>query len=447
MDNTRLWETVLSNIATTISQASLSTWFREARIIRREEGTVYVGVPNNFILDWISTKFHPTLLRNMREISSDIRAIEYIVVKEGTLKKHENQKPQPAPNNILPLQDLYVTKEDGLNPRYTFDSFVVGSFNELAHAAAQAVVKNPGRVYNPFFVYGNTGLGKTHLMQAIGNQIKKNFPQKKIHYLTSEKFGLDYSTALTQGKANDFKQKYRAYDVLIMDDIQFFSSKEKFQEELFHLFNIFHDNNKQFVFSSDKHPHHIPELEERLRSRFGAGMIVDIPAPDLESRMSILRAKANFHNVILENEVLEFLASNVETSIRELEGILNSIIMHVQLKGRAPNINEIKNLIKNTAKPKKNVSVKEVIKIISEFYGVEEASIFDKTRKKEVVKPRQIIMYILREDFNISYPSIGEKLGGRDHTTIIHSCEKIKNNVKDDSALAQEISQIRSMMT
>ncbi len=231
-----------------------------------------------------------------------------------------------------------------------------------------------------------------------------------------------------------------------MDDIQLLSNKEKTQEELFHLFNYLYDNNKQIVFSSDKHPNFIPNLEDRLRSRFSAGMIVDIPTPDHESRIAILKTKATQNNFVLEPEMLDYLASSLEGNIRELEGALNSIICQTQLKGRGLTLMEVKNFLKNNAKPKKTIAVKDVIKIIADFYNIDEASIYEKTRRKEVVKPRQLTMYILREDFNVSYPSIGQKLGGRDHTTVIHSCEKIKNELKFDTLLAQEISQIRAMI-
>jgi chromosomal replication initiator protein len=244
---------------------------------------------------------------------------------------------------------------------------------------------------------------------------------------------------------NNFKEKYRKYDVLIMDDIQFFSQKEKTQEELFHLFNNFYDDNKQIIFSSDKHPNYIQNLEERLKSRFSAGMIIDVPHPDHESRAAIIRAKAKMQNFELNSEIIEYLASTIDGNIREIEGVLNSVIMQTQLKGRELNVNDIKNLIKNNTKPKKAVSVKDIIKTIADFYNIDEASIYEKTRRKEVVRPRQLIMYILREEFDVSYPSIGQKLGGRDHTTVIHSCEKIKGELKTNPVLVQELKQIRSM--
>jgi chromosomal replication initiator protein len=446
-DHTELWNRALIDIELAVSQANFSTWFNDTCIVKSEEGIIYLGVPNPFIQQWLYKKFHNTILKVLRQLNESVRALEYIIIKESDKKKLAEKKPQQiSPTISMPLQDFYINKEDNLNPRYVFDSFVVGPFNELAHAASKAVVKSPGSTYNPLFIYGNTGHGKTHLIQAIGNHIKKEFPQKKVFYLTSERFGSEYFSSLQNNTTQKFKEKYRKYDVIIMDDIQFFASKEKFQEELFHLFETFYNTNRQLVFSSDKHPNYIPGLEDRLKSRFGAGMIIDIPAPDQESRIAILRAKSLSNNIELSPEILDFLATNIESNVRELEGTINAVVCQTQLKNRPLSLNEIKNLIKNSTKPKKNISVKDVIKLITDFYNVSEDIIFEKTRKKEVVKPRQVIMYILREDFNISFPSIGEKMGGRDHTTVIHSCEKIKEDLKTNSLLMNEISQIRAMM-
>ena len=351
-----------------------------------------------------------------------------------------------APTMSIPLQDFYINKEDNLNPRYTFENFVIGPFNEVAHAASQTVIKNPGHIYNPLFVYGSTGRGKTHLIQAVGNQIKILHPEKKVYYLTSERFGSEFFVAINEGKVQQFKDRYRKYDVMIMDDVQFFSNKEKFQEELFHFFNTFHDTGRQLVFSSDRHPNVIPGIEDRLRGRFSVGMIVDIPEPDNESRMAIVRTKCAVHNITLSNEIVECVASAIEDNIREIEGIVNVIACQTQLRNRELNLNEIKNVLKNSAKPKKTISIKDIVKVVSDFYNIDEESIYNKTRRKEVVRPRQVVMYILREDFSISFPSIGEKLGGRDHTTVIHSYEKMKEEVKTNILLSQEINQLRSML-
>lgn len=441
-ENKSLWNNVLAQIELGISKANFSMWFKDTYIIKQEDGVVLLGVPNVFVKDWLLNKYHKDILKNLRNFGEHIRNVEYIVSKE------ENRSPaKEGVNKVneLPLSNFYINKEDNLNPKYTFETFVIGPFNELAHAASQAILKRTA-VYNPLFIFGSTGHGKTHLIQAVGNYFKASDPSKKIFYLTSEKFANDYINSLNSGSINTFKDKYKKYDLLIIDDIQFLSAKTKTQEEFFSLFNSFHDGGKQLIFSSDKHPNFIPDIEERIKSRFNAGMIVEIQKPDYESRIQIFRKKAALMNLNIPNDIIEFLASSVEGNIRELEGILNLILCQTDLKNKELNINEIKELLKNTSKPKKNTSVKDVIRVTSEFYGIEEVTIFEKGRKKEVIKPRQVIMYLLREDFDISFPSIGDKVGNRDHSTVIHSYEKIKNDLKTDPELVQEISQIRSML-
>lgn len=333
-----------------------------------------------------------------------------------------------------------------MNPRYTFDTFVIGSFNNLAYSAAQAVLARPGITYNPLFIYGDTGRGKTHLIQAIGNHFKKQYPGRKVFYLTSEKFVVDYTDSVQAGTANRFKDKYRHYDLLIMDDVQFLSKKERSEEELFHLFNALHDTNKQIIFSSDRSPVAIPDIAERLKGRLASGMTVDISEPDSESRMAIVQKKAALHGVMLSDEVIEYVATSMSGSIRELEGMVNNIICHTQVKGSAPDIAEVRQSLRSFTRPQKNISVKNVVDKVADFYGIDEESIYEKTRRREVVRPRQVIMYILREDFSISYPTIGSKLGGRDHTTVIHSCEKIKREIAVDNDLAKEIQNIRTLL-
>ncbi|MDP3996558.1 MAG: chromosomal replication initiator protein DnaA [bacterium] len=450
MDNKQLWDSALVDIELSVSKANFSTWFKDTYVLKQEGGTVHLAVPNPFVRTWLQDKYHKFILKSLRNLSENVRSLEYIVAKNDQ-RKTENRNPlgsQPINSNTeLPLEENRINKDSNLNPRYTFEAFVVGPFNELAHAASQAIVKRPGSVYNPLFVHGNTGHGKTHLIQAIGNQIKKNFPEKKVYYINSERFVTELVNAIQSNRINQFKENYRKYDVLIMDDIQFVANKEKSQEELFHLFNGLYENNKQIIFSSDKHPNFIPNLEDRLKTRFAAGMIVDIPAPDHESRLAILRTKFSQHDVLMSDDALEFIAVTTGGSVRELEGLVNGIICQTHLKGRELNINEIKGLVKNNDQPKKAVAIKDVIKIIADFYNIEEQSIYEKTRRKEIVKPRQLAMYILREECNVSFPLIGQKLGGRDHTTVIHSCEKIKNELKTDSILAGEITQIKSMIS
>ncbi|MDB5204000.1 MAG: dnaA [Candidatus Taylorbacteria bacterium] len=445
-----LWNKVLAEMELTLSKINFAMWFKDTFIVKIEDGVVHIGVPSAFIKEWFANKYHKMIFKSLRDASETVRSIEYMIVKsEGRKEMEDNERKKNSFKSTigqeLPLNDFYINKEDNLNPRYTFENFVIGPFNELAHAAAQAIIKKPVS-YNPLFFYGDTGRGKTHLIQAIGNHLKQNDPNKKVYYITSDKFYQEFASAMQEGKINSFKDRYKKYDVFIMDDIQFLSKKEKTQEELFHLFNHLNDNNKQIIFSSDQHPNYINDLEDRLKSRFVAGMIVDIPEPDYESRSAIIKNKIKSRNIDLDPEIIEFLTTNTEGNIRELEGLVNNITCQMELKGRQLELSEIKHLIKDTAKPTKSVSVKDVIKAISSFYDIEEASITDKTRKKEVVKPRQIAMYILREDYGVSYPSIGQKMGGRDHTTVIHSCEKVKNDLKNSNQLLQEVNQIRAML-
>ncbi len=433
-----------------ISKANFTTWFKDTRIVKEDGGVVVLSVPNAFVKEWLLTKYHQSILRSLRNIESTIHAVEYVVNKEESKTRRLDDRfgrSESGNTKELPLPETAVNKDDNLNPRYTFENFVIGPFNELAHAAAQAIIKKPGIMYNPLFIYGSTGHGKTHLIQAIGNHIKTTSPGKKVYYMTSEQFGQDCMNALQNQKMSIFKEKYRKYDVLIVDDIQFFSDKQKFQEELFHLFNTLYDNNRQIIFSSDKHPHFITGLEDRLKSRLSAGMIVDIPTPDKESRIAIITSKAVQQGIILSTEVIDYLAHSVNGNIRELEGAVNALLMQSQLKGKEITMLDVRNYIKNNVKPKKTMAVKDVVRIISDFYNIKEESIYEKTRHKEVIKPRQVIMYLLREDMGISYPSIGQKLGGRDHTTVIHSCEKVKNDLKEDQTLSEEIGQIRGLLS
>ncbi len=445
MDTKQLWKNCLVEIEGGISKANFSTWFKNTCILKEEEGIIFVGVPNEFVRDWLKNKYHKLITKTMADVYENMRAVEYVITKIEAIKQEPtvNKVNEVYVNKELPLRDLYINPEDNLNPRYRFDSFIVGTFNELAYAASQAIIENPGTKYNPFFVYGGTGLGKTHLLQAVGNSIKDKYANKKVHYLTLEKFATDFINSLQNNKANSFKEKYRKYDLLIIDDIQFIGKMEKIQEELFHTFNTFYENNKQIIFSSDKHPNYIPELADRLKSRFAAGMIVDVSEPEYESRLAILKMKLREAGIELDQEIMEYVAGAIQGNIRELEGSLNTIICQYRLKNKVLSVSEVKALLKNNIKPKKNVAIKDVVKTVSDYYSLEEASIYEKTRRKEIVKARQVVMYLLREDFNVSYPLIGQKLGGKDHTTVIHSYLKIKEDIKNDPQLLQELEQIR----
>ncbi len=446
MSNRELWQNALVQIELGTTEASFRTWFRNTDILSRDSNTVHVAVPSKIVKEWLMDKHHKLILKALRGLDSSIRTVEYAVHRTPTGTPRAQSRQQPPENASMDLQSLYIDKRDNLNPRYTFETFVVGPFNELAHAASKAVLERPGLAYNPLFIYGQTGHGKTHLIQAIGNQFKKSNASKKVLYCTSERFAMDYINSVRAGRANSFKDQYRQYDLLIMDDVQFIANTEKTQEELFHLFNALRDNNKQIVFSSDKHPALLPGFEDRLRGRFGAGMIAEIPEPDVESRTAIIRTKIEQHGFSIPEEIIMYIAENVRGNIRELEGIVNTVVVKSQYKGKGITLADIRSLVKHNVKPNRGVSVEEVVRRIAQYYEVAEKSIYEKTRKKEVVKPRQIIMYMLREEFSVSYPSIGEKLGGRDHTTVIHSCEKIKEEVKTNNALEQELEHIRTLI-
>lgn len=446
LSNRELWQNALVQIELGTSEASFRTWFKNTDIAGRAGGTVQVAVPSKIVKEWLVEKHNKLILRALRGFDASIRSVEYVVHRAPAAVERKPMRTQPHENASLDLDNLYIDKRDNLNPRYTFETFVVGPFNQLAHAAAKAVIERPGLAYNPLFVYGATGRGKTHLIQAVGNHFKKTHANKKVLYVTSERFSVDYLNAVRAGRANSFKDQYRAYDVLIMDDVQFIANTEKTQEELFHLFNTLYDNNKQIVFSSDKHPAMLAGLEDRLRGRFSAGMIAEIPEPDMESRIAIIKAKLEQHGFSIPEDIIQYIAENVRGNIRELEGILNMIVCKSQLKGKGVTQTDVRALIKHNIKPNKGISVEEVVRRIAGYYEINEKSIYEKTRKKEVVKPRQIIMYVLREEFSVSYPSIGEKLGGRDHTTVIHSCEKIKEEMKSNTSLEQEIDHIRTLI-
>lgn len=452
MDTKSLWSKCLLEIETNTSKANFTTWFKNTSIVKEDSGIIHIGVPNEFVKDWLYNKFHKLILKTLIGNEESVRGVEYIIHKQDLSVNQNNnsitgkkQEKEVEINKELPLGDLYINKEDNLNPKYNFNSFIVGPFNELAYAVAQAIIANPGQNYNPFFIYGGTGLGKTHMIQAIGNTIKIKYPLKKVYYVSLEKFTIDYINSIQNKNPNSFKEKYRKYDVIIMDDVQFISGKDKTQEELFHLFNTLYESNKQIIFSSDKHPNFIQGLEERLQSRFASGMTVQIVEPDYESRVAIIKAKFESTNCIIEPEVVSYLAESLEGNIRELEGSLNTVICQSQLKNRSLSLMEIKTLIKNNIRPKKTVAIKDIVKIVADHYGFAEEVIYEKTRRKEIVRARQVAMYLLREDFNISYPLIGQKLGDRDHTTVIHSHLKIKSDLRSDPSLLQEIEKIRIM--
>ncbi len=439
-DIAQLWNTCLQTVESQLSKANFSTWFKQTSALKEEDGIVYISVPNEFVREWLMTKYHKVILKTIVDQADHIRAVEFVITRHTASAP---VAPVPDQKTELPLQTEYINRDDNLNPRYVFDNFIVGPFNELAYAAAQAVVKRPQSAYNPLFIYGASGLGKTHLIQAIGNELKKQFPDKKVLYTSLEKFSNDYVMGVQNNRQSAFREKYRKFDAVIIDDIQFLSGKNSTQNELFHLFNVLYDLNKNIIFSSDKHPNHIVGIEDRLKTRFNAGMTIDIQEPDLESRLAIVREKSAMLAYPPDEDILLYIASVITGSIRELEGVLNTICIHSEMKQKAISLSEVRQLVKNSVKPKKMLSMESVVKTVSEYYNLDERVIYDKTRRKEIVRARQIIMFVLREDFNESYPAIGAKLGGKDHTTVIHSYEKIKGEMGTNPHLQKELEDIR----
>lgn len=447
MTKEELWQTALAQIQFHISPAHFATWLKNTCIFSNKDGLLVISTPNNFSKEWLENKYNKIIFKILYDIDHSVRDIKY-VVEHGGAKQKDTLGPRPLPptsqDQQLEFQEFKVDKVTNLNPKYTFESFIVGPFNELAHAASLAVVKNPGSVYNPLFVYGGTGLGKTHLLEATGNQVLREFPQKKIRYVSSERFTANVVAAIRNHNVNSLRAAYRDIDVLIIDDVQFLAGKEKTQEELFHTFNALYEHGKQIIFSSDRPPKAIPSLEARLRSRFEGGMIADVSAPDFETRMAILKSKIQDQEIEVTNEICEYIASHIQRNIRELEGALNRLVAGVRLTGKSPTLQDAKTLLKSVIQgPNKSVNHKKILSVVAEFYDLKEKDIIAVSRKKEVVRPRQVAMYLLREELKCSYPFIGSKFGGKDHTTAIYACEKIAKESRISEALNDELTMIK----
>jgi len=461
-----LWKTALGEIELAVSSVNFNTWFKNTILKRKDDGSTVIYAPNIFNREWLENKYHPIILAALQRIDSEINTITYEVTLASNfgnssisgstvlLTKRQNQPVQAVSSNTnvsSPKSDQPAQPEkeefdyiSNLNCRYTFDSFVIGANNELAYAACQAVVKKPGSTYNPLFLYGGVGLGKTHLLQATGNAIIQKH-NKKVMYLTSEKFTHELITSISNRSTHDFKSKYRGIDVLIVDDIQFIAGKEKTQDEFFHTFNELYSLNKQIIISSDRPPKAIPTLEDRLRSRFEGGMIADIVMPDLETRVAILEKKCEQKGVTIIRDVLQYIATHVAHNIRELEGALNRVLAINQLNGTTITLESAKSILSSVIEPtkKKAVHADKIVEAVCGYYNIVHSEIFSKSRRKEIVRPRQIAMYILRKDNGSSFPTIGSSFGGRDHTTAMHACEKIEGDLETDEILRQDLTLIR----
>jgi chromosomal replication initiator protein len=452
MNKEELWQALLAQIQFNITRANFATWFKNTGILSKKSGQIIIAVPNNFSKEWLETKYNKTIFKILHSLDEDIKEIKYTVASpdSSSVPKIINAS-HLVDNRIvdsqLEFQEFKVDKNSNLNPRYTFNNFIVGPFNELPHAAAWAIANNPGSVYNPLFVYGGVGLGKTHMLQAIGNEILEKFPQKRVKYTSSEKFASGIVNSIKNRNIDKFKSLYKDIDVLIIDDIQFFAGKEKSQEEFFHIFNSLYEKNKQIILSSDRPPKAISALEERLRSRFEGGMIADISLPDFETRVAILKSKAQEKNFNFSDEIIEYIATNIQRNIRELEGALNRLAAYEKLNNQQPTIETTKTLLKNLIfSPAKIASPEKIIKAISFHFDVKEGDLMASSRKKEIVRPRQIAMYLLREELKSSFPFIGTKFGGKDHTTAIHAYNKISKEVEKNDNFAEEINLIKEQI-
>lgn len=459
MNNQQLWQAVLGELELNLSKANFTTWFRHTGISSYENERVVISVPNTFTQSWLEKKYHQDILKTLRSLTEEgVREVFYKVesirqqsqpkvaeIVEEVIQEAVQAAPQIQASQA-PVR-AYVN-EFGINDKYHFQNLVVGKHNELAHAAAQAVAKDPGNVYNPLFMYGGVGLGKTHLAQAIGNAVLQANPDARILYASCEKFTNDYINSVKQGRANEFQEKYRNIDVLLMDDIQFITGKEGTQEAFFHTFNALHQNNKQVVITSDRPPKAIATLEARLQSRFECGLIADISHPDIETRLAILETKCTAKNFDVDEEILRYLAENIHENVRELEGALNRIIAQHQLMDTAPSLDSVRKMLAGmkVSGTKKALTPRQLLDTVSEFYGITLADLLGASRKKALVVPRQIVMYLLREEMRKSFPQIGEELGGRDHTTAMHAYEKVGKLLQEDEQIKQEINTIKQQL-
>lgn len=428
-----------------LSRANFATWLKNSRLVDKKDGVFYVALPNNFAKEWVENKYQKNILGIMRNIDTSAKKLEFLVDGRNMEAADKETATINLGNSENAMEfEFKVDQETNLNSRYTLKSFIVGPSNELAFAAASAVAKEIGNKYNPLFIYGGVGLGKTHLIQAIGNEVRVNFQNKiKPKYVPSEKFTSDIVWAIRNKRMEDIKKKYRDVDVLIIDDIQFIGGKEKTEEEFFHTFNALYETNKQIIISSDRPPQSIPILEERLRSRFEGGLIADIGYPEYEMRVAIIKSKLQEMNSELSEAVIDLIAKKVKKNIRELEGVLKKILFYKEKKRVEITEKVAEEIIEKSIQTlARHVSDGQILKAVAEFFNIPIESLVSRNRKKEIVGPRQIAMYLLRDILELSYPYIGEKMG-KDHTTAIHSYEKINQEINRNSNLNHNILMIK----
>jgi len=434
-----LWSSALKSIESKISKPSFDTWLKDTKAKALQNNTLTISAPNEFAKDWLQERYTQLINDTLIEVTGANLSVKFVIPDD---ENSESTKSSPKP--VSSINPIGETKKTMLNPKYTFDSFVIGSGNRFAHAASLAVAEAPAKAYNPLFIYGGVGLGKTHLMHAIGHYVREHDKNAKVVYITSEKFTNEFINAIMDNKTIAFRNKYRSVDVLLIDDIQFIAGKESTQEEFFHTFNALHEENKQIIISSDRPPKEIPTLEDRLRSRFEWGLITDITPPDLETRIAILNKKAKAEGLDIPNEVMLYIANQIDTNIRELEGALIRVVAYSSLVNQdidaALAADALKDIIPSN-KPKE-ITIQMIQEFVGEKYNVKVEEILAKKRTKAIVLPRQIAMYLSRELTDSSLPNIGKEFGGRDHTTVLHAHDKISKLIEKDTLLNKEIEEL-----
>jgi len=451
-----LWQAVLGEIELSISRGNFMTWFKNTSLVSHNDEQIVIGVPNIFIKQQLERKYTDLIAATLQKNGVEAKEISYKIVTVAKRAEADNQPilvtpTSPRSEMTAPVANrssatLSHSYRQGLNERYTFDNFIVGSGNELAFAACQSIAVEPGTKYNPLFLYGGVGIGKTHLIQAVGNAIIGNNSNARVLYISSEQFVQELVDAIRFKKTADFASFYRSTDVLIVDDVQFIAGKEKMQEEFFHTFNALHQANKQIILTSDKPPKDIPTLEERLRSRFAWGMSIDMQIPDFETRCAIVQTKAQTHDVELPNDVVDYLANNIQTNIRELEGALNQLLAFCEMRSLEPNLQIATSLLGISKTRPKHLSAKQIIERTARHFQIPIEDILGPKRDKDIVVPRQVAMYMLRSELHLSFPKIARELGRKDHTTAIHSVEKIEKESRTDADIRTAISEIKERL-
>lgn len=451
-----LWQAALGDIELSITHASYVTWFKNTRLLRYKDGVLVIGVPNVFVKQQMERRYSQLISETVNKVGVQPDKIEFKIHSSINMPKRTEEailsRPIPTKNTGSDTSSrptpttLTHTYRQGLNERYTFENFIVGSGNELAYAACQAVAQSPGTKYNPLFLYGGVGIGKTHLIQAVGNEVLAQNSNAHVVYVSTEQFVQEFLDAIRYKKNTDFAGYYRSADVLIIDDVQFIAGKEKTQDEFFHTFNALHQANKQIIISSDKPPRDIPTLEDRLRSRFAWGMSIDMQNPDFETRCAIIQTKAGSHGITLPPDVVEYLSNLVQSNIRELEGALNQLLAFCEMRNLEPDLPMAQGLLGNSKTRPKHLSAKQIIERTARHFQVPLDDMLGPKRDKDIVVPRQIAMYMLRSELHLSFPKIARELGRKDHTTAIHSVEKIQKEVNLDADIRAAVAEIKERL-